>query len=306
MILSRFFGKSKPIAFLFLVLYISLLFWWNAIWFSHPLNWAIFGKYFLVLFIFFGVNFIVKRNKINSKNTFAAFVFSMLCMAIPQFYLNFDVLIPSFFVILGLRRLISLKTQIEPKKKIFDAALWFFVASLFQPYLTLLVLLVFLGVLQYTLYDAKNIFIPLIAWACGSLLFTAYQLWKTDEWIFFYDVYTNFGWNNLSLIWKNNIIFLCILIPFVLFVLWKVNLISSKAQLAKKYSLLFIVFSFFIILAGWLYSNKSEITGMAVSFIPLSMLAGSSLETKFKPIIKEIILWLLILVSIYSSVFHHL
>lgn len=301
MILSRFFSKSKPIVYLCLVGYISLVFWWNAIRLSHPLSWATLSKYFLLLFLFFGVNFIVKRNKINYKNTFAVFVFSMLVMAVPTSYLDYNLLIACIFLVLGLRRLISLKTQIEPKKKIFDAALWFFVASMFQPYLILMIILVFLGVLQYTLYDTKNLFIPILAWACGGIFFSTYMLLTTNEWHFFYENYTNFGWSNIDLIWHNNKMFLSICCLFTLFVLVKVYLISTKAQLTFKNSILIIFLTFILSLVGWLFSNQNELTGIAISFIPLSMLAGLSLEAKFKPIIKEIILWVLILVTFYSS-----
>lgn len=292
MMLSRFFGKSKPFVFLCLIGYLSLGFWISAMRSSLSLNWAVIGKYVVLISLLFGVNFIVKRNKINKQNAFAVFVFTMLSTFFPDFYLDFAYLIPAFFVVLGLRRLISLKTQIEPKKKIFDASLWFFIACIFQPFLLPLVLLVFLAVIQYTLYDPKNLLIPFIAWICGGLFFTAFQLWKTDEWIFFYELYTGFGWNNFSLIWQENTVFISAFTILSLFVLFGISKVINSAALALKTSLVMVLFAFIFILLGWMLSNQNTIAGLAIAFIPLSMLAGKSLEIKIKPILKEGLLWL--------------
>lgn len=300
MVLSKFFSKSKPFVFLSLAIYISIHFWLSAIQSSAPVKYVDAAKYSLLILLFLGINFIVKRNKINQQNAFAAFSFSMLATFFPAFFLDFNYLIPAFFVVLGLRRLISLKTQIDTKMKIFDASLWFFVASLFQPYLLLLMLLVFLGILQYTLYDPKNLFIPIIAWVCGGLFFTAYQLWRTDDWLFFYEFYTDFGWNDFSAIWQANQLAFCMLVPFGLFVLFVTSMVINKAQLALKTSLILLIFAFVFMLFGWMYSNQSHVGGLAIAFIPLSMLAGSSLEIRIKPVLKEVILGLLLLISIAS------
>lgn len=300
MVLSKFLSKSKPFVFLILGLYISIHFWFSAVQLSTTINFVDVGKYSLLLVLFFGVNFIVKRNKINQQNTFATFSFAMLATFFPAFFLDVNYLIPAFFLTLGLRRLISLKSQIDSKKKIFDASLWFFVASLFQPYLLLMMLLVFLGILQYTLYDPKNLFIPIIAWVCGGLFFTAYQLWQTGEWMFFYEYYTGFGLNDFASIWQSNQLALSMLIPFVLFVLFITSRVISKAQLALKTSLILLLFTFVFILFGWMFALENQVGGLALAFIPLSMLSGCSLEVNLKPILKEIILGLLLIVSVAS------
>lgn len=301
MVLSRFFGKSKPIVYVCLTVGLSVLFFLYVAKQSSLLNIATWGNYIIFLLLFFGINFIVKRNKINYKNTYAVFVFTMLCMAMPGFFTNYTLLLPSFFVVLGLRRVLSLKTQIDTKKKIFDASLWFFVASLFQPYLMLLMLLVFIGVLQYTLYEPKNMFIPILAWACGGLFFTAFQLWQTDQWMFFYEYYTPFGWSDINEIWQDNMLFFILLIPFVLFVVWKNSQIISKAQLSLKTSLSLVVLAYLSVLFGWFFSNETNIAGIGISFIPLSMLAGSSLEHNLKPIVREVILWIILCICLYLS-----
>ena len=300
MILSRFFGQSKPIVFLILASYLSIHFWVNTLQTSAQVKFTDAGKYILFLLIFLGINFIVKRNKINQQHTYAAFSMLILSTFFPAFYLNLHYLIPAFIVVLGIRRIISLKTQIDTKKKIFDASLWFFIASLFQPYLLFLLLLVFFGVLQYTLYNPRNLFIPIIAWVCGGLFYTAFQLWETDKWVFFYETYTQFGWNNFGAIWEKNKLILILLIPFLVWVLLGITKVISKAQLALKTSLVMLIFAFVIIFFGWMFSNQIEAAGLAISFIPLSMLAGASLEVKMKPIIKEILIALLIIASLIT------
>ena len=201
---------------------------------------------------------------------------------------------------LGLRRLISLKTQIEPKKKIFDASLWFFAASLFQPYLVLLMLVVFYAVVEYTLYDAKNFFIPLIAWICGALFFTAFKLIQTDEWQFFYEAYTDFGWNNFRLIWQENPLFICIFSLFSLFILFSIFKIISGVALALKTSLNLILLSFIVVLVGWAFAEKTQIDALGIAVLPLSMLAGNVFQLKIKPVLKEVLFLLLLVLSLSS------
>jgi hypothetical protein len=300
MVLSRFFSKSKPIVFLSLVGYLSIHFWVHAFQASAQLGLIDVSKYVVLLLLFFGVNFIVKRNKLNRKNAYAALFFSLLCTTFPEFYLDLNYLFAAFFVILALRRLISLKTQMETKKKIFDSALWFFVACLFQPFLLPLVLLVFLGVIQYTLYDAKNLFIPIIAWACGGLFVTAFYLWKTDEFVLFYQTYSAFGWNDFKQIWQSHAVAICILIPFTLFVFVLISKVINKAQLSLKTSLFILILAFVFMLTGWAFSAQNHAAGLGIAFIPLSMLAASSIEIKMKPIIKETVFWLLLVVSLLS------
>ena len=300
--LSRFLGNSKPIVFLSLASYLSIHYWIDA---TATLNTSIFatiGKYLIILILFFGVNFIVKRNKINGTNAYAVFAFVMLITSIPSFYLDYSPLLAAFFVSLGLRRIISLKTQIDPKKKIFDASLWFFVASLFQPHLMLLMLVVFYAIIEYTLYDPKNFFIPLFAWLSGAFIFSAFHIINSDEWIYFYEKYQGFGWSNISLVWEVNRLFLSIYIIFSLFILIASSKILSKVALALKTSMLILIFTFLLISMGWFFTKQHDLSAIGVSLIPLSMLAGSVFQLKMKPVLKEALFAILIIFS-FSSFF---
>lgn len=298
MLVFKLFAKSKPLPFILLVLYLSFLFWWKT-WEVYPgIYLYSFIKYFLLLAIFMGVNFIVKRNKITKKNTYTVFVFTMLWTGLPESFLQGSHLIAAFFVVLALRRILSLKTQLDAKKKIFDASLWIFIASLSMPSTILLLLFIWVAVLQYTIYDLKNLLIPILAWLCGALFFTAFQLWKTDEWVLFYEIYPALQWNDFPWIWKNYTGKVLFLLFYILMGLWVTNLHIRKASLALKTSLQLVILSFIVLTLGWMFSHQSSWIGYGLACIPLSILVAKGFELKFKLILKEILLIGLLIFSL--------
>lgn len=80
----------------------------------------------------FLVNFIVKKNGLTKISSFAILFFVLYLALFPSVFGNLKLVLANFFVILAIRRMISLQTLKSPKEKIFDASLWIFVASLFH------------------------------------------------------------------------------------------------------------------------------------------------------------------------------
>ena len=59
----------------------------------------------------------------------------------PSIWNDFNLLISNFFILLALRRLLSMHSAKAPKEKIFDASLWIFFASFFHFWSILFILL---------------------------------------------------------------------------------------------------------------------------------------------------------------------
>jgi hypothetical protein len=55
-----------------------------------------------------------------------------LLILFPSVFNNSNLLVANFFLLLAIRRMISLQTLKAPKEKIFDASIWIFIASLFH------------------------------------------------------------------------------------------------------------------------------------------------------------------------------
>ncbi len=87
-------------------------------------------------FLFFLVSmflvvFIVTKNKLTQKNSFVALYFFILISLFPQTLADHKIIIANGFILLSYRRIFSLETKLNMKKKYFDAALWLSIATLF-------------------------------------------------------------------------------------------------------------------------------------------------------------------------------
>ena len=79
----------------------------------------------------FLVVFIITKNKLTQKNSFAALYFFIFIYLMPQSLADHKIIIANGFILLSYRRVFSLETKLNMKKKYFDAALWLSIATLF-------------------------------------------------------------------------------------------------------------------------------------------------------------------------------
>lgn len=121
-------------------------------------------------------NFIIKKNGLSKDNAFTFLFYTLLMLFFPPMLNNLDLIISNFFIILALRRLISLQSQKSPKEKIFDASLWIFVASVFHFWSILFIILVFISILFHTARDYRTWFLPFIAFFAACVIFILIDL----------------------------------------------------------------------------------------------------------------------------------
>ena len=168
MIISSLFGKTRPVNY---VLLLSLLFVFFAVAHLGFAHMAFDQVSFLqglwslacLLFSVFIVNFVVQRNQLTSAHSFAMLFYTLFIIFFPDTFLDPQVIFAAFFLLLGYRRLISLKSLKNPKSKIFDGALWILVASLFLNQLVFMLLLVWFYVYFYVPKQLNYWLIPLAA-----------------------------------------------------------------------------------------------------------------------------------------------
>ena len=79
----------------------------------------------------FLVVFIITKNKLTQKNSFAALYFFIFISLMPQTLADHKIIIANGFILLSYRRIFSLETKLNMKKKYFDAAFWLSIATLF-------------------------------------------------------------------------------------------------------------------------------------------------------------------------------
>ena len=189
--ISSIFRKSKPINFVIVAVFVVFLFVITnySLLFS-DINRALSAgsKLFITVFLVFLLGFIVSKNNLTQGNSYAIMTFGLLLGMFPQAMTYSDLLLANLFVLFALRRLISLHSKLEIKKKLFDAAFWITVATLFYFWSVLFFALVIVALIYYSQNDIKNIIIPFLGAASVLVLLLVYN-------ILVYDVYvrpTNF------------------------------------------------------------------------------------------------------------------
>jgi len=161
--ITSFFRTSKPLHYLiFLVLFFAIFVFQS--FYNHNINQSpisyltLFGVFFLFLVTFFVYVFIITKNDLTQKNSFAALYLCLFIGIIPQFFLTPIVMLSNLFVLLGLRRIFSLKKNLNTKKKLFDAGFWIALATIFYPWAILYFVPLFVAILMITSDYFKNTF----------------------------------------------------------------------------------------------------------------------------------------------------
>ena len=157
--ITSFFNKSKPTNFVivFVVTLLAFIMARKSL-VVQGLSAEILVKQLILIFIVLSsillLNFIASKNSLTNKSNYEVLLFSLFLLFITQTTNNSNILISNFFVLLALRRIISLHTQKDFIKKLFDAAFWVGVASLFYFWAILFFALI---IVSLTLYADKNL-----------------------------------------------------------------------------------------------------------------------------------------------------
>lgn len=301
--ISSIFGKTKPINYI-IVLTFVFLFYWGVNFFVFPKNYvpSLLAQYVLGIvvlgFSFFVVDFIVKRNKITGANSFAILLYAMLILVFPEVLMDVNTLLCNFFLLLALRKLISIKSLKNIKLKIFDATLWICVSSLFYDLALLFLILPFIAIYIYEPKDFRNWLVPFasvfvvaaIAWS--GLIVANYELflWEHYSFSFSFD-------KGYFLDWKNSIkLILFTLIIFVAGVFTFVRISNSGTGKIATMRLISVFFILGVLLK--ILKTSSGSYPLIIVFFPAVVFFTSYIEAIKKSNLKEIALISSILVPI--------
>ncbi|WP_308991792.1 DUF6427 family protein [Mariniflexile litorale] len=165
--ITSIFNKSKQINFI-IVLFIAVLAFLNARTNTiiEPISILFVAKQITVFFIciitILVFNFIITKNSLTQSNNYEVLLFSLFLLTLVQTTSNSNILISNFFVLLGLRRIISLRSQKNIKSKLFDAALCIAIASLFYFWAILFFIAFLFSLIFYSDNNIRHWIIPFI------------------------------------------------------------------------------------------------------------------------------------------------
>jgi len=179
--ITSIFSKSKPINFL-IVFFITLLAFVvaNVNTNEGEVNLHfIFSRFAFFLFCYLSIlmlNFIAGKNNLTQKNSYEILLYSLFILMIPQSIIDDKILISNFFILLALRRILSLRSQISLKKKLFDTSFWIGVATLFYFWAILFFFLIYAVLMLFTDNKIKNWIVPFTGITSVFLISISYSI----------------------------------------------------------------------------------------------------------------------------------
>ncbi len=303
--ITSVFKKSTPLNYS-LVVFLILVFF--LMYQFQDLSWTqsavlLFKKAGLLIVLLASVfitNFIVKKNGLSKDSSYTVFFYFLFLIFFPSVLNNQDLIIANFFILLALRRLISLQSLKASKEKIFDASLWIFVASLFHFWSILFIVLVFISIIFHVSRDYRNWILPFIALFVTAVLFLLVSLFIGINAIDFItkNATTNFEIDYFTNNYQNGA--LSIYVSVALFFIVSMVLSLSNRPLLLHTSFKKIIASFFIGVVIFIISSNKSNDLLIFTFAPLAMMATSHIEMAQEKLKQELVLGVLILCSLFT------
>lgn len=299
--ITSFFNKSRPLYFV-LVFFTAILAFVIAriSRINEGLTLDFILKQIVLLLIVFGsillLNFIVNKNSLTNKNNYEILLFSLFLLFITQATSASNVLLSNLFVLLGLRRIISLRSPKNTKKKLFDAAFWIAIATLFYFWSILFFVLIILSLVLYTDNNVRHWIIPFLGLISVFLISNAVSIVLYDSFlgVFYQYPEINYDFSNY-----NSIQYLIAITVLLSFGIWSSmfylkNIKKKKKAFRASFKTIIIaaVIGFVIVILAP-EKNGSEFLFL---FAPLAIIIANYIDVIQEKWFKEIFLGVLILV----------
>ena len=303
--ITSVFKKSTPLNYSLVVILILVFFFLFQIqepsWMSS--YFLAFQKISLLCFIsasFFLINFIVKKNGLSKDNGYAIFFYLLFILFFPTIFNNPNVIYANFFLLLALRRLISLQSLKASKEKIFDASFWILVASLFQFWCILFLILVFISIVFHVSRDYRNWVLPFVALLAVAIIFLLVSLIFHFNVIEFFekraviDLRIDYFKNN----YENGALSIYVAVA-LFFVVSMLTTLSNRPQIVHT-SYKKVVACFFIAVFVFILSPNKSNDLLIFSITPLTIMAASHVEYVQQKLNNEIVFYVLICCSLFT------
>ncbi|MDO9037185.1 MAG: DUF6427 family protein [Lutibacter sp.] len=196
--IANFFSKTKPatifsIVSLLFVYYFTVTFLFNSTELSIQFLIKRISFFIFIALLLLIVNFIVKKNKLTKDNSYALLLMVFLLGTFPEAMFSYIIILANFALMLGFRKIYSLRSGVDTKLKLFDACFWIGVATLLYSWSIFFILLVYVGMIIHQKLTVKNLFIPMVGFLTPMIIYFTYCLYFESA-AFFYNKF-NYGIN---------------------------------------------------------------------------------------------------------------
>ncbi len=300
--ITSIFSKSKPINFIivFFITLLAFIFARTKVFTDVEVSgFYVFKQVVLFCLCYISIlllNFIVSKNKLSKNTNYEILLFSLFLLALSQTTMDTNLLFSNVFVLLGLRRILSLRSQTNINKKLFDAAFWIAIAALFYFWSILFFILIIVSLMLYTDNKINHWIIPFIGIAVVFIIVISISIVFNNT---FFGAFkslpkVSFDYNNY-----NSLRYLIAITVLFSFGMWSsLFYVKSIKQKKKAFrasfnSILVAVLLSFLIIIIAPQKNGSEFLFI---FAPLSIIIANYIEIIEEKWFKEAFLSALILV----------
>lgn len=302
--ISSLFGKTKPINYIILLVFVFGFYWIVHVY--------LFQKHYdpdqlleqglilgCLMFSFFLVDFIVKRNKLSKVNSLALMYYTLLIVVFPEVLIDPNAIFCNFFLLLSIRRILSLRSLKDIKLKIFDATLWIMVASLFYEWSLLYLILIFVAIYFYDSRNIRNWLVPFVGIIAFGLIAVAILVLKNDPYYLLDHYDFNLDFSSLFFFdWGNSLILIMYLIIVLIcgFTAYlKLGTIGVGKLVTMRLVFLFFTIGFVINLLNSTVENNP----ILITFFSGMVFITTYVETIKKDRLKEIVLLVSIILPFF-------
>jgi len=302
--IASVFSKTKPINYLIIGFFIILSF---VLYITNQTDFIFTWVEVLKKAFYLGViltsitlvNFISLKNNLTQNNNYAALLFFIFLLFFPEVFTHENILIANLFLLLALRRLISLRSMKSIQEKLFDASFWIFLAALFHFWSIFYIILVFISIILHVSKEVKNWLIPFIALLSVTIIFFVFNEFFENQLMFFLlnKSYVSFDFFYFKNTYQN--IALALFAPVaLLFFISHVFTISQKPlNLQSSYKK--VLFSFVLGIGIFILSANKNNSYLAFSLAPLAIIGANFIEDLKINWMKEVTVYLLLFLSVF-------
>jgi hypothetical protein len=197
---------------------------------------------------------------------------------LPVIFLQHKILLANAFLILALRRIMSLRSDKNSSKKILDASFWITIASLFYFWSLLFFIPLWIAIIQKPNSNYKQMLIPFTGFAAVLIINTAYQLLVNNSYAWFFNwrdpISFDFSKYNSPSVLVPATVILAFYIWTGVYRILKLSAVSLKE---KSNYLLMLYVSLISLLTALMGPEK---TGAEILFVlaPISIIAANYIE----------------------------
>ena len=239
----------------------------------------------------FLINFIIRKNNLTKDNSYTILLFVFLIGMFPFSMLDFELIVTNLLLLLAYRRIYSLRTNKDTKKKLFDSAFWIGIATLIYPWSSIIIILIYIAIFLFDKSTWRNILIPVIGFITPIFIFISFLVAIGDFDLFSTIINFNYSfsfenYNSFKIIIPLSLI--CALIIWSIFpTTFKITTINNEF----KTSWLLLIFHLLILIPVIILSPLKDSSELLFLFFPTALIFTNYLQIVEEKWFKEVFLY---------------